>query len=461
MSDSQAYEEVTVASDGVTVVKRFEEDEFPVPAIAFEFTSERDEEVSVRLSDTVPEGIEVEDLGFHPEYGSEYWTIDDNTITFERDLSANSSYTTVYGIRATGSDNVEQFLTEPTLGEVDPPLPEDEKGDEDIIPESGDDVVKDAISGDGEIPGLEDEDGDESEEDEDVETLNLKDPNEPQQATQQTEASGEESTTDADEAGEVGEAGEAGEVSVEGGSIVAAMANEIRQKNVSADDVKLLRRAFEIAGQDGGSTAAKLQQIQTDIADLRAYTNSLEEFLDENGTAEEMIGGFEEQLDNFSSQLDALQSEIESNSGELDSVSEEMNSVSDEIDSVSEDIESMSNEIGDVNDKVDTVSGRVDSVTSDVNSVSEEVDSVSEEMESMSEEVDSVSEEIESVSGEVDSVGDELERFDSAIDDIESEIETLEKKVTDGDVAERLDTIEDNLEDLHEWQDQIKQTFGG
>jgi hypothetical protein len=65
MSDSQAYEEVTVTAEGVTVVKRFEEDEFPVPAIAFEFDSAREESVTVRMSDSVPEGIEVEDLGFH------------------------------------------------------------------------------------------------------------------------------------------------------------------------------------------------------------------------------------------------------------------------------------------------------------------------------------------------------------------------------------------------------------
>ena len=157
MSDSQAYEEVNVASDGVTVTKRFEEDEFPVPAIAFEFKSDRNEGVTVRLTDTVPDDIEVEDLGFHPEYGSEYWTIDDDVITFERDLDANSSYTTVYGIRATGSDDVQQFLAEPTLESVEPPLPDDTEH-EDVIPESGDDVVKEAIAGDGEIPGLEEED---------------------------------------------------------------------------------------------------------------------------------------------------------------------------------------------------------------------------------------------------------------------------------------------------------------
>lgn len=446
MSDSQAYEEITVTSDGVTVVKRFEEDEFPVPAIAFEFTSERDEEVSVRLSDTVPDGIEVEDLGFHPEYGSEFWMIDDDTITFERDLDAGASYTTVYGIRATGSDDVEQFLTEPTLEEVDPPLPEEEKDEEDIIPESGDDVVKDAISGEGEIPGLEDE-GDEEEggEGDDV-TLDLKDPNEPEseQTAAQT-ADGESETGDSD--GDGGGETSTAEVSVEGSSVVAAMAAEIRQQNVSADDVKLLRRAFEIAGEDGGTTAAKLQQIQTDIADLRAYTSAMEEFLEDNGTAEQMLGEFESQLDEFESQLDSLQSEFQSTTSELDEMSSEVDSLGEEVSSVSEEVQTFADDI--------------DSIDEEVTSVSSEVDSVSEEVDTLGEEVDSMSEEVDSVSGDVDSMDDEIDQLSSAIDSVEGEIDELQDQVTNGDVAERLDDIESEINDLQEWQDQIKSTFGG
>jgi len=435
MSDSQAYEQLTVTSDGVTVVKRFEEDEFPVPAIAFEFNSDRDEDVRVVLSDTVPEGIEVEDLGFHPEYGSEYWTIDEDKITFERELDANSSYTTVYGIRATGSDDVEQFLTRPTLEEVDPPLPEEEKPGESVIPESGDDVVKDAIAGDGEIPGLEGEDGDGN--DEDVETLDLKDPNDPEAGALSGASGG--TATAGDDSG--------GGRQATGGSVIAAMASEIRQQNVSAEDVKLLRRAFEIAGEDGGTTAAKIEQIQTDIADLRAYTSSLEEFLDDNGTAQQIIEGFDQQLDEFDDRLNAMQSELESNSGELsefgsriESFDEEIESMSDEVDSMTEQVDTIANEVDAVSETVDAVEGEVDTVKEDVDAVEEDVDAVSDEMESMSAEIDDL---------------------DGTITDVEEEINQLREETAGGDVQERIESIEQELKDLREWQDQIKQTFGG
>jgi predicted nucleic acid-binding Zn-ribbon protein len=421
MSDSQAYEEVRISSDGVTVTKRFEEDEFPVPAIAFEFVSDRDESVTVTLSDEVPDSVAVEDLGFHPEYGSEFWTIDEDEISFEREFDANTEYTTVYGIRATGADDVEKFLTEPVIEIVDPPLPESEKeeeedeetadygaGSDDIVPESDDDIVKDVISGEGEVPGLEDED---DATDEEIETLDLKDPNDPDDAgTTVTADSGGGSDAETEEGSD--------SVDVDTDSVVSAMAEEIRQNNVPVDDLKLVQRAIDkLADRDGASSGdgahdARVDKLQSDIADLRAYTDALEEFLEEEGTGDQLIRDFESQLDEFDRSLERIQSEL-----------------SETTDTVSE------------------VRGEMDEVTSEVETVTDEVGS-------MSEEVDSVSEEIDDVESSVS----ELE---SSLEALESSVNELEEEVTDGDVGGRLEDIEEELDDLREWQDQIKSTFGG
>ncbi len=440
MSDSQAYEEVTAVSDGVTVVKRFEEDEFPVPAIAFEFASDRDEEVTIRLVDDVPEGVAVEDLGFHPEYGSEYWTIDEDQITFERDLGANSEYTSVYGIRATGTDDVEQFLTEPSLEDIDPPLPESETeaaasdGGDEVIPESDDDVVRDVISGEAEdVPGLED---DEEATDEEVETLDLKDPNESGAAggaaegdAPETEAAedGDAEADSGDEAGAAsGEAAEPADVDLDTGSIVAALANEIRQNNVSAEDVKLLRQAFEIAGQEGGSVVARIQRLQSDVSDLRAYSDALEEFLDDSGTAQQVIDGFESDLDDLEGRLESMEGELQGNAEEIDSLSSEVERIEDEVAEVSEGIDSVETAVDDIEGDVDEVSSDVTSVRNEVNGVNTSVDDLQE-----------------------------------AIDDLEAELDEVKDNVSDGDVEGRIEDLESNLEDLQDWQDQIKSTFGG
>lgn len=409
MSDSQAYEEVTVSGHGVTVVKRFEEDEFPVPAIAFEFASERDEAVTVRLVDSVPDAVAVEDLGFHPEYGSEFWTIDDDQIAFERELEPDSEYTSVYGIRATGTDEVEQFLTRPELASVDPPLPEEEiaanDGGDEVVSESDDEVVRDVISGEtDEVPGL-----DEDETDEEIETLDLKDPNEEDGSTADEADDADDGGESADDADEP--AG-GGQPAVNADNLVSALAAEIRQNNVSAEDVKLLRQAFEIAGQEGGSIQARVERIQSDIADLRAYTDALEEFLDENGTADQFMDDIQSGMVTLEETVEGMESTVAENSDELTAVSEE-------VGSLGEDVADVSEEVADVGD-------RMADVTDDVSGVESTV-----------------------------------EAFEDDIDDLQTAVDELQEQVTDEDVTDRVDDIEADIDDLRTWQDQIKETFGG
>jgi len=481
MSDSQAYEELTVAAHGVSVVKRFEADEFPVPAIAFEFRSERDETVAVTLSDTVPESIAVEDLGFHPEYGSEHWIIDDDdSIVFERELGPDESYITVYGIRATGSDNVEQFLTEPSLESVEPPLA-DSEGGMDIIPESDDDVVKQAIAGDGEIPGLEDPDADA---DDDVETLDLADPTEPEDASEDEDEDGAAPTETT--------------VAVTDESLVASMAAELRQQEVSGEDVKLLRRAFEIAAEDGGTTAAKIERMYADVADLRAYIGALEEFLDENGTAQQLLGEVEGQIDTFEQELESLRSELRTNAEQLGELEENVQGYDDEIDAISQEVAEATDELDEMATAVDTVtetveqatdrmgelaaaveetSAEVADVSGDVEAVNEEVDHVTDRIDELDDEVGSVStgmdelaEEVESVAAgmdefasleTVDELDEELESLGAAVEGVEADIEELRETAPGEDVTEQLTEVETTVEELQSWQKQIKETFGG
>ena len=146
---------MVVSRDGVTVEKSFEPDDFPVPAIAFVIRAERDEAVTVRISDEVPEQVAAEDIGFHPKYGAEFWSVDEGNIVFEREFESGEEYTTVYGLRASQTDDVESYMSEPTLEDVDPPL--DDAGqvvrevigdDVDDADDGGDDATTGAPSSD-------------------------------------------------------------------------------------------------------------------------------------------------------------------------------------------------------------------------------------------------------------------------------------------------------------------------
>jgi len=397
MSDSQQYEKVSVSSDGVTVDKRFEEDEFPVPAIAFEIQSARSETVTVTIVDAVPEDVAVEDLGFHPEYGSEYWTIDEDQITFERELEAGSEYTTVYGIRATGTDNVEQFLTQPRIEKVDPPLEGSEDSGGGVVGEEGSDIVRDVISGDSDaVPGLDEEGGEEGE---DVETLDLKDPNAPDDAG----GSGG--------GAQAASGGSGGGITLEDADVntlVGALAAEIRNQNVDADDVKLLRKAFDLADDSGGSVDARIQHLQTEVSDLLAYTGALEEFLDENGTGDEVIEEFREQVESFESELQEVRDMAAGHDESLSSVE---------------------SSVQEVESSMDSLQSNMDEVLSEVESVQEDVESV-----------------------------------ESTVDSVEGDVDELEEQIGDIDVEEVKDDIEaiyDEIEELKEWREQLSSVIGG
>jgi methyl-accepting chemotaxis protein len=397
-----------VVSDGVTVTKRYEADEFPVPAIAFNFASDRTEAVTVTLTDVVPEDVAVEDLGFHPEYGSEYWTIDDDTITFEKEIEPGSEYTTVYGIRATGTDNVEQFLTEPTVDHVDPPL-EDDEGQ--LVGE-GADAVKDVISGDADsVPGLDEEN------DEDIETLDLKDPNNEGAARQERAESASDEQTAADEGEDTAQeqpasSSDGASVQVSGDTLIGTMADELRNNEVDKEDVQILRKAFDLADGSDGSVNARIDKLQSDVDKVVAYTDALEEFLDENGTGDEMIEEFQSEIDSFRSEVESFES----------------------------DLESVKSTAGDHDEEIDRLSGDVDQMQGTVDEVEGAVDSV------------------ESSVGDVESEVSELE---SQLADVQDDLEEIKDQMSDTDVESQIEEIDEEIEELKEWREQLSSVIGG
>lgn len=136
-STADTDEVIEVNADGLTVRKTFTADEFPVPAIRFAIESERDTQVTFRLSEDIPESFPMDKVGFHPDYHSDDWTaFQDNHVEFTGTLEAGAELVTVYGIRIDDERTAEAFLTEPTVVEVsadDEPTTEGDEIDDAVI----------------------------------------------------------------------------------------------------------------------------------------------------------------------------------------------------------------------------------------------------------------------------------------------------------------------------------------
>ena len=149
-------DETIVENTGVTVTKAFDRDGFPVPAVTFRVESDRSDPVTVRIVDSIPEDFGIEQIGFHPDYGSEHWTATgEGVVRFERTVDSGEAFTTVYGVKMDDDGHAAPFLGAPTL-EVDPEAM-DESAIEDVVPKESSDVVRELAGGEREsIPGLDD-----------------------------------------------------------------------------------------------------------------------------------------------------------------------------------------------------------------------------------------------------------------------------------------------------------------
>jgi len=335
MADVEPDELVVESDAGVTVEKSYEPEDFPVPAIAFVIRSERDEPASIRLVDTVPQEVRSEDIGFHPEYGAEFWEQEGNTITFTRTFEPDEEFVTVCGLRGQAADDIDRFLTEPRLDSVEPSggADDSEAVVRDVIDEEADssdpvDLESDEVDFDIELedpsggtrttgepdqqddvdvpdvslePDVEPESESESEPDTDVEpepeaeTDAEPDPetNDDVEPERETEPDSDADSGAGFAAGSV-EAASEGTAGVEG-SVVAALAEELRTVDPDDEDVAAVRETLlaEEAGSDSElretveTTADRLDDVESDLESTEAAVADVESELQELESAVE------------------------------------------------------------------------------------------------------------------------------------------------------------------------------
>ncbi|MCQ4333348.1 hypothetical protein KM295_07620 [Natronomonas sp. F2-12] len=394
MTDADPEEIATVASDGVTVEKSFEPDDFPVPAIAFRIRSERDTDVSVRLADVVPDDVAPENIGFHPKYGAEFWDVEDGRIVFQRTLAPGEEYTTVYGLRGGDADTAAKFMSEPTLESVDPPRGAGDESDIDAAldaAEIGDVTPPDRDSAElalsGETPPAEPVGSTNGSVDA-PDVLGIDDATEAESRSESappTADAPEERIEEADtgsggtDKGSVdkspthADSPAGAEPRSEQGSLVSELASEIREGDVDDDDLMDLRDAL---GLDlaSASVEARIEHLQSSVSDLEAYTDAMEEFIDEEGDARTLIAEARDGYEETTDRLEELETELEGLRSDLDR----------RLDSIDERIE-------------ETIDGELTAIRADIESVEERIDTEADERIDLESDIEALSTELAEV----------------------------------------------------------------
>lgn len=118
MSENGNETESTVSRDGITVHQTYQEERFGVPTVVLKFVSERDESAGVRIAVDLPPDLHIEEVGFHPEYGYENWTVDSDRLTFAAEIGPDEEVTTMYAIESPPDDRIDALLDSLTIERV-------------------------------------------------------------------------------------------------------------------------------------------------------------------------------------------------------------------------------------------------------------------------------------------------------------------------------------------------------
>lgn len=320
MESSRPDTELVNEVEGVRLRKTLEEEEYNLPSIEYELASERDETVEIAIRDPIPEAVSIEDIGFHRDYGKDYWDVDGDELVLEHSLEPKDDFKTVYAFRADEMDVTGDLLIPPNSVEVSPSAPSVPDPKEMGSSEKSPAQTGSPNSGGQSEPG---ENGTEIE---------------------KTDVSSAIETVD---------------VESEDRALIDRLARELQNDVGKSESFETLREHLLETNSPDGSAKARLSQLQEDVSNLRAYTNALEEFLDDEGTSQEILDRYEDRVNAMEAELNSLESTTNTLAEKLQTVETEVQQVSGSVESMSDDIDALEADINSLDKDVASIDERL------------------------------------------------------------------------------------------------------
>ena len=248
-----------------------------------------------------------------------------------------------------------------------------------------------------------------------------------------------------------------------GESVVSTLAAEVRRGDADEEDVAALRDALGVDDDPAEiprSLDLRIGRLQTQVEDLAAYAEGIREFLDDEGTAEELIEGFradvesvEEELDALSTRADEADDDRNSLQGEVTDLRADVSEQDDRLDGVDDRIDGIADRLDGVDDRLDTVDDHLAAVDDRLDDVDARATAAEETAERLDDEMGEVREDLAALDGDVtevrETLGDELaETREQLTEEVAETREALDEDVAA--VRDDVAALEDDLDDLGE-----------
>lgn len=441
---SSITEPNTVVRAGITLTKTLEVEEFVIPAVVYEFDSDRDREVQARIVQELPAFISPELLKFHGEYGSQQWVLNEHEAIFEAEIPPDETILTVLGMTVDDNDpllaifdaDVELSVSSPREAVQDSPARDEAQAradaeertserradsswfmwEEASIPQSIETVFgptseqadstqqftrsassspdsdsspepaalranADGAPGranptdsppetgvdDGSAVGI--DAGADGGSDAGAESGPAAGPDGGSDAETEAGTAAETLESDRTGLGEDSPDRSSGSESVDpptSGARSAQLGNSLRdlltavsEGEVTEEELRTLRGIFSDESPDRERMEARIRHLQTQMADLQAYTDALEEFLAENGSANRILTRFENRTAELSEEVTRLDATVEGNEDDIRALHEEVTHLTEEVESFRTVHEDVRTGLDDLQDTVADIDRRV------------------------------------------------------------------------------------------------------
>ncbi|WP_380675827.1 hypothetical protein [Salinigranum sp. GCM10025319] len=248
----------------------------------------------------------------------------------------------------------------------------------------------------------------------------------------------------------------------------------------------------------GGRMEARIRQLQTEVGDLKAYTNALEEFLDEEGTGQQVIESIRDDIATLEDEIAALTDDVGVHGRTLGQlwgvIGDVENALSDleetisrqrrDIDDVGAELQGVRTDLRGVSETADERyeeqtarfegvdetlaehAGALDEVDDEIGSVGERVDAVADDVRELGAEVDERfaegSDERAELADRIEANAEAIEELGATVDDLADTVETLDGRLGEsGHVDQRFETVEEEIQALQEWREQLSSVLMG
>lgn len=171
-------------------------------------------------------------------------------------------------------------------------------------------------------------------------------------------------------------------------SVVASLVAEIERGNASEDELATLRDALAV--DTSKSVRVQLRRLQGKIEEFATYSESLREFIDEQGTGQQIIEDFQTYVEDFEARVEDLESRFDALAQEIEEANTGRNDLRRQMTSLEEDVDALVGIDEQLTDLHDDLTALQADQRADRDDLDARIDAVGEEIEAVRESVTAV-----------------------------------------------------------------------